>query len=190
MEWTVAIGVDTHKAAHVAVALDRGGQELGVVEVEASESGYATLLGWASSFGVCAFAVEGAGSYGAGLARFLSGRAVSVFECARPSRGERRSGKNDVVDARRAARRLVAGDGLSQLRGTGLRELLRVLLVERRSADQARTACLNQLHALVVTAPPPLRSRLAGRQRGRLVAEAARLRVRSSDDLGSVRFSV
>jgi hypothetical protein len=34
-----------------------------------------------------------------------------------------------------------------------------------------------------VTAPPPLRSRLAGRQRGRLVAEAARLRVRSSDDL-------
>ena len=69
MQWTVAVGVDTHKASHVAVALDRLGRELGACEVEPLEAGYERLLGWASSFGSCAFAIEGAASYGAGLAR-------------------------------------------------------------------------------------------------------------------------
>jgi len=183
MEWTVAVGVDTHKAAHVAVALDRLGRQLGVCEVEASEEGYERLLRWARSFGACAFAVEGTGSYGAGLARVLARQGVAVFECERPSRGERRRGKNDTLDALRAARRLVAGEGLSERRGSGVRELLRVLLIERRSADQARTVCLNQLHALIVAAPPSLRARLAGSTRARLIAAAARLRARASDDV-------
>lgn len=183
MEWTVAIGVDTHKAGHVAVALDRLGHELGACEVEVTEVGYEGLLRWARSFGACAFAIEGAASYGAGLARFLTGHGVPLFECERPSRRDRRRGKNDRLDALLAARRLVAGEGLSELRGHGVRELLRVLLIERRSADQARTVCLNQLHALIVTAPPPLRSRLGDRKRARLVAAAARLRRRLSDDV-------
>ena len=183
MDWTVAIGVDTHKAGHVAVALDRLGHELGACEVEATEAGYEGLLCWARSLGVCVFAIEGAASYGAGLARFLTGQAVPVFECERPSRRDRRHGKNDTLDALLAARRLVAGEGLSKLRGDGVRELLRILLIERRSADHARTVCLNQLHALIVTAPPPLRSRLTGRKRARLVAAAARLRDRASDDV-------
>lgn len=182
MEWTVAIGVDTHKRSHVAVALDRMGQKLASCQVEASEPGYKTLLVWGRSLGSCAFAVEGAGSYGAGLARFLSEEAMPVFECERPSRRDRRRGKNDEIDALLAARRLVAGDGLSGLRGGGVRELLRVLLAERRGADQARTACINQLHALIVTAPSPLRSRLGELRRGQLVAAAARLRRRSGDD--------
>jgi transposase len=182
MEWTVAIGVDTHKRNHVAVALDRLGHELGSVAVEASERGYRELLVWALAFGRCAFAIEGGGSYGAGLARFLAGEGVPVFECERPRRHERRRGKNDALDALRAARRLAAGEGLSQLRGSGRRELLRVLLVERRGADQARTACLNQLHALVVTAPPALRARLGECRRERLAASAARLRRRPGDD--------
>lgn len=183
MQWTVAIGVDTHKASHVAVALDGLGHELGICELEASEAGYEALLDWASSLGSCVFAIEGAGSYGAGLARFLTDRTLRVFECERPSRRDRRRGKNDALDALLAARRLVAGEGLSELRGNGVRELLRVLLIERRSADQARTVCLNQLHALVVTAPPSLRSRLAGENGARLVAAATRLRHRTSDDL-------
>jgi transposase len=183
MEWTVAVGVDTHKAVHVAVALDRLGRELGSCELEASEGGYERLLRWARSLGNCCFAIEGAASYGAGLARFLASRAVPVFECERPSRRDRRRGKSDRLDAALAARRLLAGEGLSELRGTGVRELLRVLLIERRSADQARTVCLNQLHALTVTAPPPLRSRLAGKKGRRLVAAAARLRHRAGDDV-------
>lgn len=183
MEWTVAIGVDTHKASHVAVALDRIGHELGVCEVDATEAGYEALLCWARSLGACVFAIEGAASYGAGLARFLTGRALRVFECERPSRRDRRRGKNDKLDALLAARRLVAGEGLSELRGNGVRELLRVLLIERRSADQARTVCLNQLHALVVTAPPSLRSRLTDLNGRRLVAAATRLRHRAGEDV-------
>jgi transposase len=182
MEWTVAVGVDTHKAAHVAVALDALGQELAACELEASEAGYERLLHWADALGVCCFAIEGAASYGAGLARFLQGRGRPVSECERPTRRDRRRGKNDLLDAERAARRMLAGEGLSELRGNGVRELLRVLLLERRSADHARTACLNQLHALVVTAPAPLRARLAERKRARLVTAAARLRHRASED--------
>jgi transposase len=183
MQWTVAIGVDTHKAGHVAVALDRLGRELGSCRLEATEAGYQALLRWARSLGDCAFAIEGAGSYGNGLARFLSAAGLPVCECERPTRRDRRRAKNDSLDALLAARRLVAGEGLSELRGNGVRELLRVLLVERRSADHARTVCLNQLHALIVTAPPRLRSRLAGHARARLAAAAARLRAHDGTDL-------
>ncbi len=181
MEWTVAIGVDTHRDAHVAVALDRVGRELDRRSLPASEEGYGDLLAWAQSLGRCCFAIEGAGSYGAGLARFLARQGLAVFECERPSRRDRRQGKNDPLDALLAARRLVAGAGLSVPRGGGARELLRALLVERRSADQARTACLNQLHALVITAPSSLRERLEGLHADRLAAAAARLRQRSGE---------
>ena len=53
-----------------------------------------------------AFAVEGTGSYGAGLVRFLERAGVSVYECERPRRRERRRGKSDLIDAALAARRL------------------------------------------------------------------------------------
>jgi len=94
-----------------------------------------------------------------------------VFERERPERRGRRRGKNDRRDAVLAARRLPAAEeGLSELRGGGeLREPLRVLLLERRSADAAGTAALNQLHALAVTAPlaePGLRE-LRGQPRRR-----------------------
>jgi transposase len=181
MGWTVAIGVDTHKQAHVAVALDGIGRQLGELSVLASEQGYGELLAWAGSFGRPCFAIEGAASYGAGLARFLGERSMSVFECERPSRRDRRGGKNDPLDALLAARRLLAGGGLSRPRGGGRRETLRALLVERRGADQARTACLNQLHALVVTAPDSLRQRLQGLHGHHLAAVAARLRQRAGE---------
>jgi transposase len=48
---------------------------------------------------VSAFAVESTGSYGAGLVRFLERAGVAVYECERPLRQERRSGKNDLIDA-------------------------------------------------------------------------------------------
>src|SRR5713101_2192239 len=59
MEWTVAIGVDTHRGSHLAVALDRLGRELDQRSVLASEHGYGELLAWAESFGRCCFAIEG-----------------------------------------------------------------------------------------------------------------------------------
>jgi transposase len=180
MAWTVAIGVDTHKDAHVAVALDVLGMELGHCAFEATLAGYERLLAWAARLGEPAFAVEGCGSYGAGLARFLEASGCLVCECERPRRGDRKRGKNDLIDAALAARCLLSGSGLSSPRGGGQREQLRMLLVERRGATQARTAALNQLHALVVTAPDALRERLTGLSHARLVATATRLR--SSSD--------
>src|SRR6266487_6804238 len=156
MQWTVAIGIDTHKHTHVAVALDRLGAQLDAFEAPASSAGYLALYRWAHELGEPVFALEGSGSYGAGLARFLQAAGCSVYECERPRRGERRRGKNDLIDAALAARRVVTGEGLSLSRGGGRREQLRLLLVERRGAVRARTAAYNQLSALVVTAPDPL----------------------------------
>lgn len=174
--WTVAIGVDTHKQWHVAVALDRLGRQIDCLTAEATAAGYRRLLVWASELGQPAFGIEGCGSYGAGLAAFLAKRGIAVYECERPKRGERRAGKNDLVDATLAARRVVTGEGLSLPRGRGAREQLRVLLLERRGAVRSRTAALNQLEAVIVTAPDDLRHRLDGVPKKQLVPTAARLR--------------
>jgi transposase len=132
MGWTVAIGVDTHKDAHVAVALDRVGAQIGGRTVEATLSGSHELWAWAIELGRPVFGIEGCGSYGAGLARFLEAEGMLVYECERPRRGERRRGKTDLIDAALAARRVVSGDGMRIPRGGGQREQLRLLLLERR----------------------------------------------------------
>jgi transposase len=187
MQWTVAIGVDTHKELHVAVAFDALGAQLDSREIETTQAGYERLLSWARELGVPAFAVEGAGSYGAGLVRFLERAGVVVYECERPRRQDRRRGKNDLIDAALAARRLLAGEGLSLPRGDGPREDLRLLLLERRGAVQARNAALNQLSALVVTAPDHLRERLGALAGKRLAQEAAGLRPRPEVVNGVIR---
>ncbi len=163
MEWTVAIGVDTHRDRHVAVALDRLGRRLSSLEFAVDETGFAELVCFARSLGEPAFAIEGTGSYGASLTRALLAEGVAVFECERPDRRRRRS-KNDLLDAESAARRLLNGEPLALPRGGSERELLRLLLVERRSAQHGRQQAANQLQAAIVTLDPPLRARLVLRR--------------------------
>jgi transposase len=181
MCWTVAIGVDTHGDAHVAVACDRLGARIGARELPATAAGYLLLWRWAQSLGVPAFAIEGTGSYGAGLARFLLAGGADVYECERPRRRERRRGKSDLIDAALAARRLVNGERLARVRGQGAREDLRLLLLEHRSGVQARTVALNQLRAALLTAPERLRRRLEPLPAPQLSAACARLRAREGD---------
>ena len=116
MQWTVAIGIDTHKDRHVAVALDRLGGQLDCFEAPATSAGYLALYQWAQELGEPAFVLEGAGSYGAGLARFLQAAGCPVYECERPQRAQRRHGKSDLIDALLAARRLLAGERLGRPR--------------------------------------------------------------------------
>src|SRR5580765_444753 len=187
MQWTVAVGVDTHKDVHIAVALDALGVELDSREITATAAGYRSLLCWAQELGMPAFAVEGTGSYGAGLVRFLERAGVSVYECERPRRQERRRGKSDLIDAALAARRLLSGERLSLPRGGGRREDLRLLLLERRGAMQAWDAGLNQLSALLVTAPDHVRARLGVLSGERLAHGAARLRPSSGVMNGVLR---
>ena len=66
-------GVDTHADVHVAAALDPIGGLLGVQEFPATAAGYADLLEWLWRVRTVALVgVEGTGSYGAGLARYMA----------------------------------------------------------------------------------------------------------------------
>ena len=68
----VVAGVDTHLDTNMAAALNGIGGELGVKEFPTTAAGYRALLAWLESLGHLArVGVEGSGSYGAGLARFL-----------------------------------------------------------------------------------------------------------------------
>jgi transposase len=174
MNWTVAIGVDTHRDTDTASALSEFGVPLGQIEIPTSREGYQRLVDWARSLGAPVFAVEGTASYGAGLLAALVAAGELVYEVERPERQERRAGKSDSIDADLAAGKLLAGKGLSVPRGGGQREQLRVLLIERESAQRACTVALNELQALRVTAPPELREQLPGRTGRQLVRHLLR----------------
>jgi transposase len=175
----VTLGVDTHADSHVAVALDQAGRPLGTRTISTTPGGYAALLGWARRFGtVDRIGVEGTGSYGAGLARWLRAHGQLVIEVDRPDRAaRRRQGKADDLDAHAAARAVQAGTATGQPKaGDGTVEMIRSLRLARRSAVKARTQAANQLTALLVTAPDGLRAQLRRLPLAELVATAARLR--------------
>jgi transposase len=162
----VTVGVDTHTDQHVGVALDQFGRRLGTRSVPTTPAGFAALLAWARDFGVLEqLGIEGTGSYGAGLTRWLRAHGLAVVEVERPHRhgrqGRRRPGKSDPLDAEAAARAVQAGTVIGQPKaGDGQVEMIRTLRLVRRSAMKARTQAANQLHALVVTAPDDLRAHL------------------------------
>ena len=123
--------------------------------------------------------MEGTGSYGAGLARYLTEAGIEVVEVNRPNRQLRRQkgGKTDSVDAEAAARAAASGEATAVPKsGDGPVECLRMLLVARRSATKARTQAANQIHALVVTAPEPLKHQLKGKNLKARVKVCARWR--------------
>ena len=159
----VIIGVDTHQDRHVAVAIDRQGVRLSEHHALATTYGYAELERWSRSLGgIRAFGIEGTGSYGAGVARFLTGRGYAVIEVNRPDRAARyRKGKSDSTDAEMAARAVLAGVAdATPKSGEGEVEMIRMLKSAKDSAVKARTQAVNQMKALVVTAPAELREAL------------------------------
>jgi transposase len=172
------IGVDTHTHNLTAAAVNPVGAVLGQRTEPAQLAGYQRLLrfGRVRVPGRRVWALEGTGSYGAGLAAFLADHHEQVVEIDRPARPARRDGANsDLLDAARAAREALARTHLARPRARGRREALRVLLACRHGAVQARTAAVNQLKALLVTAPEPLRAQLGALDGDRLVTVSARL---------------
>jgi transposase len=185
-ETLVILGIDTHADVHVAVALDGHGRRLGHKSVPSTEAGYAALVAWVEEFGTLERAgIEGSGSFGVGLARFLRARGVEVVEVNRPNRQHRRRfGKHDTADAEAAARALQANTATGEPKSSdGPAEMVRTLHVVRRSALKARTQAANQLRALLVTAPEELRAQLRGLSTAKLVAAAARFRPGDPKDL-------
>jgi transposase len=192
---SITVGVDTHADAHVGVVLDLLGRRQGEAVVPNDESGYRSLLRWAQSLGepTC-FGIEGTGSFGAGLSRFLRSEGVRVVEVERLGRQhQRRRGKYDAADAEAAARAVLSGEATGEPKSAdGCVEMLRALKVARRSALKAKTQAANQLHALVMTAPERLRADLRGLAAKRLAEKASRFRCEAqpADPTAATKFAL
>lgn len=175
------LGVDTHRDSHsVAVLAADTAVVQGQITVAASERGYRRLLRFAqeSAPGRRAWAIEGTGSYGAGLAAFLHKQGELVLEIDRPRRPARRDhAKSDELDAIRAAKEALSREHLAQPRLRGDREALRVLLATRESAVRSKRAATSLLKALLVSAPTSLREGLRALPTREQFARAARLRI-------------
>ena len=148
----VVIRVDTHQDEHVAVAIDQQGVRLAQFSAPATSHGYGEIERWSRKLGeIRAFGIEGTGSYGAGLARFLTGRGFTVVEVNRPDWSTRyRKGKSDPTDAEMAARAVLPGVANAIPKsGKGETEMIRMLKSAKDSAVKARTQAINQMNALV-----------------------------------------
>ena len=167
------IGADTHRDQHtLAVVIASAGAVVAQSSVRADRRGYRAALATAGQCagGVRVWAVEGSGHYGAGLTRFLSVRGEAVVEAGRSPCAERRlRGKNDPLDAVRAARSVLAAETMATPRSGERQEAMRVLLLARRSAVDVRRLALVQLRSVIVTAPEGVREEL--RAEGQALAD-------------------
>lgn len=159
----VLIGVDTHKDVHAAAVLDERGTVLATALFDADRAGYRALIDWSLQFGTpLRFGIEGTGSYGRGLASAVRRGGHDVVEVARPDRADRhRRGKSDLIDAENAARAVLAGRAEAIPKADdGTVEMIRHIKVAKNVAVKARTAAMQTLKAILITAPAELRETL------------------------------
>jgi transposase len=159
----VIIGIDTHKATHVAVAINTQGTRLAALSIPANPKGYSELEHWSRSHGkVLAFGIEGTGSYGAGLSRSLLSQGHNVVEVTRPNRQLRYTqGKTDSLDAEGAARSVLSGQATARPKTqTGSSEMIRHLKIARDTAVKSRSQAMVTLKTLIINAPAELRDAL------------------------------
>lgn len=179
----LVIGADTHLDTIHLAAISDTGKPLNDAQFPARPAGYYLAVKWAQSFGVVLRAgVEGTSSYGAGLTRALLDAGIEVNEINRSDRaGRRRQGKSDPLDAYAAARTALAGHGLAVPKDEHT-TALRALLTARRGAVKARTAAINQIKALLVSAPAELRERYRRHTTTGLIRVLARCRPAAHDE--------
>ena len=173
------VGVDPHRDEHALAVVDVvSGAVVFEAAVAASSDGYANALRLAEEHATArrAFAIEGTGSFGAGLTRFLTGRGERVLEVGRLRRERRTGGKTDALDAIRAARSALAATRPATPRAGGERQALQALVAAREGAVNAKRAALCQLRDLLITTPEPLRSELRPLTPARLLRRLAATR--------------
>jgi len=177
---TIVIGgVDTHADTHALAVIDAQGRLLGSTSVPATAAGNRQALAWLASHGqLDRVGVEGTGSYGAQLARYLTAQDVDVVEVDRADRKQRRHrGKSDPLDAEAAARAVLAGTATTTPKArTGPVESLRALKATKRAAMKAMVAARSALVQHLITAPQPVREQLHGLTGTARVKACARLR--------------
>lgn len=180
------IGVDTHRDKHSVAVVEPTGGQLASIELAADAFGYRRMLAFARTHapGRRAWAIEGTGSFGAGLSTYLLEQGEWVIEIDRPARPARRNGaKSDELDAVRAAREALSREHLAQPRQRGDREAMRVLLSTRAGTIRARTKAICQLKALIVSAPEQLRNQLRRGSTDEQLDRCARLRTLPRHDV-------
>lgn len=153
-------GVDTHADTIHVAAIDATGRPLGDREFPTDPAGYAAALDFLGGFGdLEVIGVEGTSSYGAGFTRTAAGAGIEVREVTRPDRSQRRrQGKSDPLDAYQAAAAVLAGRAEAPAKHEEI-EAIRALHNARRSAVKARTAAMNQIHHMLITAPVTVREK-------------------------------
>ena len=174
----IILGVDTHKDVHVAALITTLGIQLADATFPTTTAGYRQLLDWARTFGVLRRAgVEGTGSYGAALTRYLRRQRLTVIEVNRPDRAaRRRHGKTDTIDAVAAAHAVLSTRARTTAKtANGPVEMLRMFRLARTSAVKSRTQAINQLKAVIVTADAALRDTLIGLSNAALIRHCANL---------------
>jgi transposase len=187
------VGVDTHRDEHAVAIVDAcTGAVIAQTTIAASAAGYTDAVRFADrqAPGDRLWAIEGTGHYGAGLVRHLQRQGEQVHEVDRTSRGERRlHGKDDQLDAVRAARSPLARERRAKPRAGEHQEALRLLLLARRTAVDTRKVALVQLRSVIVTAPDGLRDELRRLPLGELLNRCSRFR-RSSSRTPAQRVTV
>src|SRR4029453_9521283 len=89
-----AIGVDPHRDPHPAAVCAPTGAVLAHLTMATTSAGHRQLLGWVQrqAPGSRVWAIEGTGSFGAGLTSLLADQGELVVEVDRPKRPARRNG--------------------------------------------------------------------------------------------------
>ncbi|SHU45643.1 transposase IS116/IS110/IS902 family [Mycobacteroides abscessus subsp. abscessus] len=173
----IVAGADTHADTIHVAAITLTGGAVDDREFPATRAGYTAAIKFLASLGqVERIGVEGTASYGAGFTRALTAAGIEVVEVTRAVKSTRRlKGKSDPLDAYSAARTALAGDGLATPKDEATAGL-RALHIARRSAVKHRTAVINQIKAVLVSAPDAVREKYRGLTTLKLIEAIARCR--------------
>ena len=176
------IGIDPDKDWITAAIVEANTTRVvDTARFKTDREGYSQAISWAedhTTAGERAWVIEGAASFGRGLTVALSkvNEWVIEFDWAR-TKPTKDGAKSDDLDAIQAAREILGRDKINTPRThDGPREAVRVHTVTRAGAVRARTAAINELKALVVTAPDGLRSELRSLTTRGLVKKCAGFR--------------
>src|SRR4051812_3992020 len=170
---SVMIGIDPHKASHMAVAIDDDEQSLGVLKVAADRGQTPRLLAWAELLGEeRTWAIESAGGLGKLLSQELLAAGEQVVDVP-PTLSARvrllgavKAAKNDGNDALSTAIAGLRHCGLRAVRVDDHSTVLRLLIGRYDDLVSLRTQAACRLHAV-------LRELVAGGARRRLSADQA-----------------
>lgn len=149
----VAVGIDPHKESFAAAGVNEQARVLADRQLQYNPKGFLELVNWAGGLGEkIRFGIEGSGSYGAALARFLIEAGFEVCEvppalAVRKRQRKRSQGKSDPVDAVAIAKVMVEEASLPTARRSEILGDLKLLVERHSQLTRDRTQEINRLHA-------------------------------------------